>query len=184
MSMDLQPKSGYQENEFEETQDFSINYSEEDNYSEILHKWSAPEHEPYFVSKKFYLISIMILSSIIIYALIYNSPIMAITFILIGIVGYIFLQKEPREMTFSITHEGIVVGNEIYQFDNLKSFWIFYHPPYEKKLSLLSKSSLTPNIHIPIGDEDPVEIRQLLIDFIPEEKQERNLVDIAEKFLH
>jgi hypothetical protein len=29
-----------------------------------------------------------------------------------------------------------------------------------------------------------VEIRQLLIDFIPEEKQERNLVDIAEKFLH
>jgi len=50
-------------------------------------------------------------------------------------------------------------------------------------LSLRSKHSFTPYIHVPIGDENPVKIREILIDFIPEEKQDYTIVDAVEKML-
>ncbi len=183
MPLDLRTKNNNPK-EYSQYEEFEIEYSEETNYNEAIYGWSALEHEPYSVGRKFYIFSTIFLGALITYAIISNSPIMAITFILIGIVGYLFLQKEPRVIDFKITPEGIVAGNEIYEFENLKSFWIYYNPPYEKILSLRSKGNLTPYIHIPIGDEDPVHIRRIIIDFIPEIKQEHNIVDSAERLLH
>ncbi|MFH0969261.1 MAG: hypothetical protein V1804_02020 [Patescibacteria group bacterium] len=182
MPFDLKTKN--EENELEEYEEFSMSYSEKTYYDAYFCQWSALEHEPYSVGKRFYFFGTIILAAVIAYALIYNSPIMAITFILIGVVGYLFLQKEPRIVNFKINSKGIMAEREIYEFENLKSFWIFYDPPYEKILSLESKNRLMPHIHIPLDNEDPVKIRQILIDFIPEVKQEHNLVDIAERFLH
>jgi uncharacterized membrane protein len=185
MPFDLKTKNSRRKTgDIEEYEEMSVSYSEETNYDGTLYQWSAPEHEPYTVGSRFYILSAIFLLAIIIYALVYNSPIMAITFILIGIVGYVFLQKDPDIVNFSITPEGIIAGREIYEFDNLKSFWIFYDPPQEKVISLHSKNTFTPFIHIPIADEDPVEIRRILVDFIPEIKQEHSLVDAAERLLH
>jgi hypothetical protein len=184
MPFDLKIKNNKHENDAEEVEEYSVNYKEEVFYDGAFHRWSAPEHEEYTVGKKFYTYATIFLALLIAYAIYSNSPIMAITFILVGVVGYLYLQKKPRVVNFSITVEGIIAENEIYEFDNLKSFWIFYDPPQEKLLSLRSKSIFTPYIHIPIGDEDPVKIRQILIDFIPEVKQNHNIVDIAERFLH
>ena len=161
-----------------------IEYDEGEYHDTYFYGWTALEHDPYTVGKKFYLFSTIFLAAIVIYALVSNSPIMAIVFILIGIVGYAFLKKEPQTINFSINADGIIAGNEIYEFEDLKSFWIFYDPPHEKILSLQSKGKFTPHIHIPIGNENPVKIREILIDFIPEEKQEHTLVDAAERFLH
>lgn len=184
MPFDLKPKNNYQENNIEEVEEYSVRYQEEIFYDGAFHRWSAPEHEKYTVGKRFYTYSTIFLVILVVYALYSNSPIMAITFILIGIVGYLYLQKEPRIINFSITTEGIIADKEIYEFDGLKSFWIYYNPPEEKLLSLRSKNTFTPYIHIPIGDEDPVRIHRILIDFIPEVKQNHNIVDAAERFLH
>jgi uncharacterized membrane protein len=150
---------------------------------DVLHFWEAPEYEVYERDRRWYLIAVIALSAIIIYALVTNSPIMAITFILIGIVGYIYIQKEPRILEFAITHEGIMAGNEIYEFDNIHSFWIFYDPPFRKVISLHMRGKLVPYIHIPIHNENPVELRHILMDFILEVKQEPSLVDAAERIL-
>jgi len=184
MPFDLKTRNNYREVDTEEIEEYSVKYEEEVFYDGAFYRWSAPEHEKYTVGKRFYTYSTIFLALLVAYALYSNSPIMAITFILVGIVGYLYLQKEPRIINFSITTEGIVAENEIYEFDNLKSFWIFYNPPQEKLLSLRSKNIFTPYIHIPIGNEDPVQIRQILVDFIPEIKQNHNIVDIAERFLH
>ena len=156
-----------------------------EEYSEdIFHHWKAPEYENYGQSGRWYLIASLIIAAIVIYAILTNSLIMAITFILIGVVGYIYLQKEPRILDFSITHEGIVVGREIYDFDNIKSFWIFYEPQVMKVISLHAKGKFMPYVHIPIHDQDPVQIRATLLKFIPEVKQELNAVDTIERLLH
>ena len=185
MPFDLKPKNNHQqEEEIQETEEYSVSYKEEIYYDGAFLRWSAPEHEEYTVGKRFYTFSTIFLVLLVTYALYSNSPIMAITFILIGIVGYLHLQKEPRIINFSLTIEGVVANQEIYEFENLKSFWIFYDPPQEKILSLRSRSTFTPFIHIPIGNEDPVKIRRILIDYIPEIKQNHNIVDAPERFLH
>lgn len=150
----------------------------------VLFSWKAPEFEVYEKSGYWYLGATLFLTGLVTYALIINSPIMAITFILVGIVGYINLQSEPQMMEFKITSKGLVAGKELYPFENIRSFWIFYNPPHTKTISLHTNASVLPFIHIPISQEDPVVIRDILIDYIEEVKQEPSTIDVLERVLH
>lgn len=146
-----------------------------------LYHWQAPEFETYEQDKRWFLYLALILMAIIAYAIYANSPIMAITFILIGVVGYIYIDKEPRFLDFMITEDGIIAGKEIFEYERIKSFWIFYEEDGSKVISLHMHSLITPYMHIPIGKENPVEIREALLENIEEIKQEHNIVETLER---
>jgi hypothetical protein len=151
---------------------------------ETLMHWQAPEFETIFRrEKKWYMYISLILVAIVAYAIYTNSPLMAIVFVLIGIVGYIYIQQDARILDFMITEDGIVAGREIYQFENISSFWIFYEPNEMKVISLRNRSCLLPFVHIPIHDQDPVKIRKILLKFIPEEKQNPSAMDFLERLI-
>lgn len=151
--------------------------------NDVQTHWRAPEFEICERDKKWYVYVTAALTAIILWALLSNSLVMAITFILIGVVGYIYINTEPRILDFMITVDGVVAGKEIYDFDNVESFWIFYEPPHTKLLSLKTKGQLLPFIHIPIHEENPVHIRKILLGHIPEKKQEETPIQILERFL-
>ncbi len=159
---------------------------EEEHYDEgnILIAWEGPEFENVSHDTQWYMALAVILLLIIIYAVIINSPLMAITFILIGVVAYIQIQKEPRHLVFSVTSIGILVGDELFSFDDIESFWIFYTPPHTYVLSLAMRNRLLPHVRIPLHGVDPVELREILIEFIPEERQEMGLIDTIERLFH
>jgi hypothetical protein len=146
--------------------------------------WEAPEFEKHEKGKRWYAIATLLLAAIIIYGLFTNSPIMAITFILIGIVGYIQLQREPQVLDFLVTESGIIAGNEIYAWETIQSFWIFYHPPYEKFLSLEIRGKFSLHVKIPLGDVNPAELRKILLEFIPEIEQESRFTDTISRIFH
>jgi hypothetical protein len=150
---------------------------------EILYKWEGPEFEVYEKSKRWYIIAIVFILGMVAYALYTNGPIMAITFILIGIVGYIYSQKQPRLVTFAITSKGVFADKELYLYDNIFSFWIFYEPTHSRVVSLHTKASMLPFVHIPFDDENPVELREMLLKNIPEIKQDPSLIDTLERVL-
>lgn len=150
--------------------------------SHTFHSWSAKEYEKKSKTKRWYLVATIILCSIILYALLTNNPIMAVTFILIGVVGYLLLENNPRKTRFTITSDGIQAGSELYEYENIQSFWIFYEPGHLQAISLHTKSGFVPFIKIPLGDEDPVELRETLIKYVPEKKHKENLIDIIENF--
>jgi preprotein translocase subunit Sss1 len=170
----------------EKAEDFDEQDEEEinGNIGRILHSWRAPEFEVYEKSSRWYIIAGLFIIAMVAYALFTNGPIMAITFILIGIVGYIHLQKDPRVITFSITTKGVIADKEMYLYENINSFWIFYDPNHTKTISLHTKASMLPFIHIPLADEDPVHLRELLMRNIPEIKQDPGLIDAIERVLH
>jgi hypothetical protein len=150
---------------------------------DVLLHWRAPEYEAYERDKKWYVYITFILAAIIGYAIYTNGIIMAITFILIGVVGYIHINKEPKMLDFIITPEGVLAGRELYEFENMESFWIYYEPEGKKAISLKTKSHLVPYVHIPVYEEDPVELREILMEYIPEVKQTEGIVEIAERIL-
>jgi hypothetical protein len=152
-------------------------------FAKALLHWRAPEYEKYEKSRQWYLYVSLILLAVIAYAVYTDSPVMAITFILIGVVGYIFINRAPQVIDFAVTQEGIIIGREIYDFENIKSFWIFYEPHDIKVVSLHIRNKLMPYIHIPIHEENPIEIRRLLLKYIPEEKQDPSLMDILERLI-
>jgi hypothetical protein len=87
-------------------------------------------------------------------------------------------EKNPKPLVCKIKSQGVQVARELYPYENLKSFWIFYDPPYRQELSIRLRNALASHVRIPLGDEDPVKIRELLLKFIPERKQEEALVDV------
>ena len=163
-----------------ETKHFSKPFHLKDAF---LH-WRAPEFEVSSRDRKWYFYVTAVLFAIVAYAVFVDALIMAITFILIGMVGYIYIQKEPRTLDFALTEDGVVAGREIYEFDNLKSFWIFYEEQGLQVISFHTNSYLLPYIHVPIHDQDPTEIREILLDFLSEEKHEPGIMEVLDRVLH
>jgi len=149
----------------------------------VFYEWQAPEYEIYEKDRKWYVVMGLLLASIVIYAIFTDGLVMAITFILIGVVAYIILNKKPRIINFYITDDGIVAGREIYEFENINSFWIFYEPGGIKAVSLNVKSKFSPYIHIPIENEDPLKIRKIILNYIEEKKHHPTLIDVFERIL-
>lgn len=153
-------------------------------FDEPTFSWQAPEYEHFEKHPKWYWISGGILLAVVVYALVTNSILMAITFILIGMLGYVYAEREPRTVQIQITPDGLQIDNYFYRYDDLKSFWIFYAAGENiRTLSLHSKKSFLPHIHIPIGNANPILIRETLIQYLPEIKQELTILDRLEKLI-
>lgn len=153
-------------------------------YGQVLLHWRSPEHEPLDLGPRSSIVVTVLLVCIIAYALYTNSPLMAITFILIGIVGYLMLYREPSILDFMLTSKGIIAGKEFYEYDTLESFFLYTEPPFENILSIQTEGKLVPYIHIPVMNVDTEKLRDILDEFVPEEKHEPGLVDTLEKLLH
>ncbi len=172
--------------DYQEKIEYEKEYSQylKENEADVLVRWRGPDFEHYPHSKKWYMGVSITIALIVLYALWTDSIIMAIVFVLIWIVGYLQLSRPPKVIDFAVTYDGILVGDEIYDFDEIKSFWIFYEPPHTRIISLNVKGYLRPYLHIPLHQVDPVIVHEKLVEFIPEEKQEQNIVDILERLLH
>jgi hypothetical protein len=153
-------------------------------FGNVLLEWSAPEHDTFELGQKSQIIVTLALIAIIAWALYTNSPIMAITFILAGIAGYLLHIAEPKIYHFAITTRGILAHNEFYTFDTLQSFFIHIDPPLEGLLSLHTHGRLVSHVHIPLGDLDHGTVRLYLREHVDEKPHDPSMVDILEKLLH
>jgi hypothetical protein len=175
----------------EESFDFQEDVQYEQEHSEyiarypenVLVSWEGPEFEHYPRDKKWYTGVLLVLCAVILYAIFTDGYLMAIVFILIGVVGYLILSRPQKVIDFAVTYDGLVIGNEIYDYDDIKSFWIFYEPPHTRVISLHMKGRLRPYLHVPLHQVDPVIVHEKLLEFIPEVKQEQNLIDVFERLL-
>ena len=151
---------------------------------EPVFSWEAPEYGHEEKHPKWYWIMGSALLAIIIYAIVTNALLMAITFILIGMLGYVFAEREPRIIQMEINSDEVRVDNYLYPYDGLKSFWIFYEVEVGIKiLSLHSQKTFLPHIHIPIGNANPILIRETLINYLPEIRQEFTVIDKLERLI-
>jgi hypothetical protein len=89
-----------------------------------------------------------------------------------------YANKEPRIIKFKINEKGMEFDGRLHDFDTLRSFWLFYNPPEEKELSFRSKKTFFPYIKIPLAEQNPNEIREFLLKFLPEKRHRESIIDI------
>lgn len=140
-------------------------------------EWSAPEFFYFEKTELWFAVSGLMAIVLFITALWTRN----ILFALLIFLGYfsitIYAIKKPKDIAVNINSQGIKIDNTLYSYDNLKSFWIFYEPPTLKEISLISKKTIMPHIKIPIGAQNPDEIRRVLIQHLREKKQNESLID-------
>lgn len=141
-------------------------------------EWKAPEFDKKEKSKSWFIIPGIITIVLGIFALITENILFLIAIVLAFFVFYVYANKEPRIIKFKINEKGIEIDERLHDFDSLRSFWIFYNPPEQKELSLRSKRTFFPYIHVPLTKENPNEIRKFLLRFLPEKKHSESIIDI------
>lgn len=140
-------------------------------------KWTAPEFTKYKKSKKWFIFLWVISVALIITALAFANILLAIAILLACFVIYIYAKKEPKKINFLISEKGVKIDDKWHEYNDLKSFWIFYDPPEISELSLRSQKMTMPYIKIPIDKQNPVKIRRLLLRYLPEKKHNESVVD-------
>jgi hypothetical protein len=151
---------------------------------EVFHSWHALEHEHLDVTPRAYMVAGTLLILVILYAIFTDSPLMAIVFILVGAVGYLSTQKEPRMLEFLITSKGMIAGNELFSYKGMDSFWIFDDTDFQPFVSFHTPGKMATHLHIPLGDTDPQLVRDILSQFLSEHEHELGIVDTLGKMFH
>ena len=140
-------------------------------------EWVASEFIKYKRDKSWFILPGLVALALAVIAIILKNFLFTVGIIIAAFVIYLYAVKEPRKIKFSISGKGIQIDKQIFPFEDLKSFWIFYNPPEIKELSVRSKKMFIPYIKLPLGDQNPAEVRKLLLRFIPERKHQESAVD-------
>jgi len=107
----------------------------------------------------------------------------AATMLLFTIIVYLYATKKPDILSVVIDKKGVSINDTTISYSTISSFWILYEPPV-KDLILIRKEKFTPKTIIPIGDINPVELRNILLENAVEEKEEEeSFVDIIARKL-
>ena len=149
--------------------------------SPVFH-WEAPSF--YYNPQKKYLALVIIALMAGATALIFydQDMLLAIFLMLSSLVLVLYANKKPGVSKISVDQTGISIDDRLYYYRELKSFWIDYTPRGPKELSLEARKWYLPHIKVSLEKEDPLELRSLMINFVPERVHEQSLVDfIARK---
>ncbi len=130
----------------------------------------------------FWAMGIIALSTSII-SIIYKNYLFAFFIILAAIaLGFMGVRK-PKAIQFTINKDGVKIGEHLYPYKNLKSFWI-HETEEEKILLVMSNSNLMPLMSIPLMKDSPVSlIKEILLAYIPEERHEEPAVHKVMEYL-
>ena len=148
-----------------------------------LISWQAPEYSQPQNSYERAVLAGIIAAWFFAGSLIIKNYLLAVIVFLAYAILYIYSVRKPLMVNFALTSRGIKIGSRLYEFEDLKSFWIFYEPPYQKELSIESKKVIMPYVKVPIPDVKPAELRRYLLKYLPERKHEESLTDILARRL-
>lgn len=158
---------------------------ENQKHGKILASWTFQEFIKYQRNIGWYIITSLVSIGLLIWAILTANFLFALIIILAAIIVILHRRREPSEIAFQITEDGIKIGSKFYEWEDLKNFWIIYEPPEVKSLYINSRNPLTPALSVPIGDKNPVEIRRILLDYIEEDltKKDESATDQLEKWM-
>ncbi len=146
-------------------------------------EWKAPEYEFREKSPDWFWAVGIISVALIFLSVIFKNFLLAVLILVGGFSLILYSAKKPNIVSFSLTPRGIKIGNKIYDYENLKCFWLNYNPPTRKELLIESKKTFMPHVAIILGGQNPNEIRNYLLRFMKEEKIEESLITSIAKLI-
>jgi hypothetical protein len=148
----------------------------EDNldFGKILAAWSIPEFTKQSKSKKWFLYFGVVIIGLLIYAFFSGNLLFGIIIVFFALIYWLLEKREAGDLDFGLAEDGVIIGQKFVEYKIIENFYIIYQPPKIKNLYLEPKNILKPTIVIPLLNQNPVEIRKILLDYLPEdiEKEE------------
>ena len=151
---------------------------QEDDYSL---SWTASEFIAHSKSSGWY--GLLVGATVVISAIVFLLTKDKITTAMVLIVGVLFgvmAARKPRELAYTITEDGVSVGNKFYAFGNFKSFSIIQEEGIES-IWFMPLQRFMPGLTIYFEPSKVDEIADVLADFLPYEPRK---IDPLDKLMH
>ena len=148
-----------------------------------LLSWETPEYFHYERTNDWYWWTGLVAIVLFGFALWQSSFLFAILILVSWFTVVLYAIRPPQIITCKLMEKGIMVKNahsetsKMYPWAELKSFWIFYRPPVQAELSIISKKAIMTHIKIPFGEADPDKIKNIVKQYLTEEQQKESLID-------
>ena len=139
--------------------------------------WEAPSF--YYNPQKRYLSLVIgaLLAGAVALLIFRYDALTSVFLILSSLVLLLYSKQKPIISKIIVNQSGISVDDIVYHYKELKSFWIEYNHGGPKELSLESAKWYMPYVKVLLNDQNPIEVRSLVINFLPEKEHENSLVD-------
>ena len=85
--------------------------------------------------------------------------------------------RKPTTAQITVNQAGIFMDDYHHRFKDLHSFHIHHHADDSKELSVRTAKWYHPYVKLPLGDQDPRQVRNLMLQFLPEEEHDISLID-------
>ncbi len=157
--------------------------ADEREQPEILYSWDAKEYIQPERNTVWYWWAAVIALIVIVYAVAIRQWTLIVVMVVAGVAIYLVNRTEPRTFTHTLLDAGIMVGDKLYLYTSLKSFW-FTRGAGNQELKVLQAGKLKPLLSLQVGGADVEKIRSVLVRFIPEEEgRGEDVVDKISRFL-
>ncbi len=140
---------------------------------DTLFQWVVGEYESHVRGTLWHVLIISVGMLLVIYALATDNFLFAIIIILSAIILFLQSAAEPTKVPIAITELGLVIGNRFYEYSEFRAFYMIYNQETQT-LFFDTKAAFRPDLRVPMGEQDPVEIREELQAVLQEdlEKEE------------
>jgi hypothetical protein len=131
--------------------------------------WEAPEfiHYP---KNKIWIVGISILGlGLIAYFAFQKDFLTTALLVLFFVVILYFGNMAPKTVNVEISPQGVKLNTYRLPFQQIKTFWIVYDPPYVKTLNFETTARFNRFLTVQLMDQDPTTIRSFLLEFLPED---------------
>ena len=162
------------------------------DYGEVLATWKFLEYETPDRSRKWYIGFIVIFVLLILLSVFGlniplfkmaeqrfeisfdENPLFIVLLAMFTIVYFYAERKGPPMVRVAITEDGLLIQNKLIEYKEFESFYIIYQPPGIKNIYFQPKSHIKPLMMVPLGEENPIEIRKMLLEFLEEDLDKEN----------
>ncbi len=157
----------------------------EEDHGQILFNWKFPEYTQRERGLLWYIVVGLIFIFVFIYSFLSGNFLFIVFLILFGLIIFLHFKRVPMEVDLKIFEDGLMLGLNFYEWQEIKSFRLVYKPPEIKRVYFDFKSVLAPEISAPLEEEDPIEIRKILKNYLEEDldRPEETLIDRLNRWL-
>lgn len=137
-------------------------------------KWIGYEYEHSEKSSDWFWAVGIITICLAVIAIIYDNTLFGIFMVLAGFMTMMLAKRPPDIVQYALTPKGVMVDDTIYLYKDLQSFWVDTHIKETPELLIKTKKAVARLFIFPIphATANPHEIRDYLLQALPEEHME------------
>jgi hypothetical protein len=161
-----------------------LSAAEKNHFLEPLLSWKSPLYPTTQKTKGWYIGLFTVTGLLALYAIVTNAWSFAVVIVVAAGVYYYLNEQEVPIVDVAISDIGFLIGTRVFNFGDVKTFWLDYRPPFHKELHLILKNEYRQDIIISIHGMNPSELRRILTRYLPEwEEREKTFTENITHFL-